>query len=85
MFEFKAPPSNFYGQDRKRAKYGDWFAPYYGYVDIENKRWLIISDEQHPIIDGRQFDLTYREPLMNVKGMAGLEKPGTYKLWYKSL
>lgn len=83
--EFKASSSSFWGTNNKRAEYGDWFAPYYNYVTLGNKVWLIVGDENIVSIDGKTFDLKVREPLINVKGLVGLEKPGTYKLWYKSL
>jgi hypothetical protein len=82
--EFRAPASSFWGVDRKRAEYGEWLPPFYDYIMVEKKQWLIVSDQQVCTIDGMTLTLKSYPEGCHISGMMRLEKPGTYKLHHKT-
>lgn len=81
---FKAPPSSFWDTNRERAEYGNWLPPFYDYIMVGNKQWLIVSNQQVCTIDGMTLTLKSYPEGCNISGMVRLEKPGTYKKHHKS-
>jgi len=82
--EFKSPKSDFRNEAGEKVEYGGWVAPYFDYIVIGDKQWLIVSDQQKVMLKNGWHTLQPRGEI-SVSGLVGLEKPGTYFKWHKSL